>query len=76
MGKEDVKMRQGTFRCLKFVPVIQEGRIFKDEEDMKVWITDDKNHIPIMVESKILVGSIKMEVVSYEGLRNPIAKIN
>ncbi len=76
MGKEEVKMRQGTFRCLKFVPVIQEGRIFKDEEDMKVWITDDANHIPILVESKILVGSIKMEVVEYEGLKNPIAKIN
>ena len=73
---ENVEMRQGTFRCMKFVPVVQEGRIFKTEEDLNVWITDDENKIPILVKSKILVGSIKMEVVEYKGLKNPIAKIN
>ena len=75
-GTEEVKMREGTFRCMRFVPVVQEGRIFKTEEDMSVWITDDKNKIPILVKSKLLVGSIKMEMVQYEGLRNPIAKID
>lgn len=75
-GTEEVKMREGKFRCMRFVPVVQEGRIFKTEEDMSVWITDDKNKIPILVQSKILVGSIKMEMVEYEGLRNPIAKID
>lgn len=74
-GIEEVKMRKGTFRCMKFAPVVQEGRIFKSEEDMSVWITDDKNHIPILVQSKILVGSIKMEMVEYEGLKNPVAKL-
>jgi hypothetical protein len=75
-GKEDVELRSGTYKCLRFVPVIQEGRIFKEEEDMHVWITDDNNHIPILVKSKILIGSIKMEMTEYSGLAHPIAKVN
>lgn len=75
-GKEEIDLRSGTYKCLRFVPVIQEGRIFKDEDDMHVWITDDKNHIPILVKSKILVGSIKMEMTEYSGLAHPIAKVD
>jgi hypothetical protein len=74
MGKETIKIRAGKFRCMKFVPVVQEGRVFKSEEDLNVWITDDLNKIPILVKSNILVGSIKMEVTKFEGLANPLAK--
>lgn len=76
IGKESISLRNGKFRCMKFVPVIQEGRIFKDEEDLNVWITDDENKIPILIKADILFGSIKMEVTEYSGLKNPIAKIN
>lgn len=75
-GKETIKLRKGKFRCMKFVPVIQEGRIWKSEDDLNVWITDDENKIPILVKSNLMVGSIKMQVVEYEGLRNPVAQVN
>jgi len=76
LGKEEIKIRTGKFRCMKFVPVVQEGRIFKSDEDMQVWITDDDNHIPILAKAKILVGSIKMEVVEYKGLAHKVAKLD
>lgn len=76
LGKENLKSRTGTYRCLKFVPVVQEGRIFEEEEDMIVWVTDDKNKIPVLAQAKVLVGSIKMELVEYRNLSNPIAKID
>lgn len=75
VGKETVSLRKGKFKCLKFVPVLQTGRIFKNEEDLSVWITDDKNKIPILAKAKIWVGSIKMEVVEYKNLANPISKV-
>lgn len=74
IGKETIKLRQGKFNCLKFQPVVQEGRIFKANDDLNVWITDDANHIPVLAEAKVLVGSIKMELSGYEGLANPLAK--
>jgi hypothetical protein len=74
MGKETIKLRSGRYRCLKFQPVVQEGRIFKGNDDLNVWITDDANHIPVLAQAKVLVGSIKMELADYQGLANPIAK--
>lgn len=72
MGTETIKTDFGKIKCMKFVPVIQTGRIFKNENDLKIWITDDANHIPIRAEADILVGSIKMDLLSYSGLANPI----
>lgn len=74
-GKVHLKMNGQYYRCMKFHPVVQEGRIFKKEEDLSVWISDDGNKIPLMAQAKILVGSIKMELIEYEGLSNPLAVI-
>lgn len=75
-GKGTLEARSGDYRCLKFSPVVQTGKIFKDENDLRVWISDDPNKIPVMVEADILVGSIKMELTKYKGLAHPISKIN
>lgn len=75
MGKETIENNLGKFRCLKFHPVVQEGRVFNTEEDLSVWISDDKNHVPITVEAKLFVGSAKMDLKGFSGLANPIAKI-
>lgn len=75
VGKEAISLRNGKYKCIKFRPVLQKGRIFKSEEDLNVWITDDKNRIPVMAQAKILVGSIKMELSGYSGLAHPIARL-
>jgi hypothetical protein len=75
IGTETISIRGGKYNCLKFNPIVQQGRIFKKESDMIVYITNDDNKIPILVEAKILVGSVKMELIKHEGLANPIAKV-
>lgn len=73
LGKEEIKNRDGRkFKCLKFAPLLVEGTIFKSGEDMTVWVTDDKNRIPIIVEAKIMIGSVKAVFVGAEGVRHPI----
>jgi hypothetical protein len=47
MGKEQVKCGLGTFNCLKFNPTIIPGRIFRKNSKLYLWITDDKNRIPV-----------------------------
>jgi hypothetical protein len=74
IGKETIKLRNGKYRCLKFQPVVQEGRIFKANDDLNVWITDDGNHVPVLAQAKVLVGSIKMELTAYEGLAHPVSR--
>ncbi len=75
LGKDQVKVDAGKFNCLKFAPVVQKGRVFKKEEDLCVWITDDLNHLPILAKAKVVVGSVKMELIEYYGLANPISQV-
>ena len=70
IGRESIESKKGTFRCIKLRPMLQEGRIFKDQEDMTIWVSDDKNKIPIRVQTEILVGSIKMDLIDFSNLAN------
>lgn len=75
VGRETITCDIGTFRCVKFRPLVQKGRIFKKEDDLNVWLTDDKNHIPLRAQAKILFGSIKLDIVSAKNLANPTSEI-
>lgn len=75
MGKEQIKVDAGTFNCIRFAPVVQKGRVFKKEEDLSVWVTDDANHIPVLASAKLMVGAVKMELTSYTGLANTVARV-
>ncbi|HET6992943.1 MAG TPA: DUF3108 domain-containing protein [Bacteroidia bacterium] len=68
LGKEIVNSDLGKINCIKFCPVVQKGRVFKKEEDLTLWISDDANHIPVRAEGEILVGSIKMDLIHVAGL--------
>jgi Protein of unknown function (DUF3108) len=70
-GKEQVTTKMGTFNAIKIMPLLIEGTIFKGGEKMTVWVSDDENHIPLRVDSPILVGSIKVDLIDYSNLRNP-----
>ena len=72
VGDEQIHIRKGRFNCLKFVPVVQTGRIFKSENDLNFWVTKDENRIPILVKAKIPVGIVKLHLVDWEGLKNEL----
>lgn len=73
LGKEVVRTRKGKFLCHKFAPVVVEGRIFPSDDAATVYITADENKIPIMAKAKLHFGSVKMHLVKWEGLMNPMA---
>lgn len=74
IGKETIRIKSGSYRCFKFQPVVQSGRVFSDEDDLIVYISDDKNKIPVLIEAKVIVGSVKLELISSSGLTHPLAK--
>lgn len=73
LGKEQIKTRYGTFNAIKFKPLLIKGEIFKGGEKMTVWVSDDKNHIPLRVQSPIAVGSIKVDLTGHKNLRYPLS---
>jgi hypothetical protein len=74
VGTKNIRVNAGKFECMVFHPVVQEGRIFKKDDDVTVYITNDENKIPVLARAKILVGSVRMELIDYKNLANPIAK--
>lgn len=73
IGREKIKSKFGAVNCIMLRPLLQQGRVFKDNEDMTIWVSDDQNKIPIRAEAKILIGSIKMDLKGYQGLAGPLA---
>jgi len=72
-GREDVSNHNNrNFHCFKFSILVVEGTIFSGGEDLTIWVSDDPNLIPVRIDAKILVGSVKAMVSEIKGNRWPI----
>ena len=69
LGREQVKTNFGTVNTLKFCPLVQDGRVFKEEESITMWITDDKNKIPVKLKASLRVGSLIAELDGFNFLK-------
>lgn len=74
-GKEEIKTKYGKFRTIKIKPLLLKGQIFEGGENMTVWVSDDLNHIPVRVESPLVVGKVKIDMMSYSNLRYPLTSL-
>ncbi len=73
LAREVVENHDGKkYNCIKISAKMVQGTIFKGDEDVLVWITDDDNHIPVYIEAKILVGTVKAYLHTTRGLKNPM----
>jgi len=71
LGKEEVKTRdKKKYKCIKFAIQLVEGTIFKGDEDAVIWVTDDENKVPVIVEAQIIVGSVKAILSDAKGLKH------
>ena len=75
LTNEIIYTKWGKIDCMVFQPKMQEGRVFEDGEKMKIWITDDANHLLLKVETEIFVGTIKAVLEDYKELKNPLSII-
>ncbi|RKR81510.1 uncharacterized protein DUF3108 [Mucilaginibacter gracilis] len=72
VGKETVECSLGKFNCLKFNPEIIPGNIFRKDSKFYLWITDDKNRIPVKAQVEVIVGSLTMDLTEAKGLKYPL----
>ncbi len=76
LGRDTVKTSLGYIPSIKIAPMMATGEVFAKKYPMFVWVTDDKNHIPVLVSSEVIVGSVKMELIKYKNLKNTLVKIS
>jgi hypothetical protein len=72
LGRQELDVAAGTFNTLVVEPLIMEGGLFKAEGRIVIWLTDDERKMPIRVNTKVVIGSIDVELREYSGLAGPL----
>lgn len=73
LGKEVKKIKGlGTFRTLKFAVRLVAGSVFTGKDDMHIWVTDDENLVPLLIESPIIVGKVQGRLIGWKNLKGPM----
>jgi len=75
LGREDITTKFGVISTMIFRPLVQSGRVFKEEESLTVWISDDDNKLPVRIRASLVVGSIKADLEAFKGLKYPFKTI-
>lgn len=75
MGYEKIKTKFGTVNTMKFRPYVMSGRVFKEQESLTMWVSNDENRIPLKIQASLLVGSLKAELIQYKNLKTNLKVI-
>ena len=59
----------GKVECMKFRPYVQSGRVFKEQESVTLWISNDKNKIPVKMKADLKIGAIECDLENFKNLR-------
>jgi len=71
LGTENIKTPFGKVNALKFRPYVMAGRVFKEEESLTLWVSNDKNKIPLKIKADLAVGSLRADLEAFKGLKHP-----
>jgi hypothetical protein len=71
LGRETIQTKFGKIKCIKFRPYVMAGRVFKEEESLTLWVTADKNKVPMKIKADLRVGSLRADLEALKGLKHP-----
>lgn len=66
VGREDVKTKIGKIRAIVLSPIMPENSLFDGENSIRVWISDDRNKVPLKIKAEMFVGAVEVDIQSYE----------
>ncbi len=71
IGEETIDTDFGNVEALKFRPYVMAGRVFKEEESLTLWVSKDKNKVPLRIKADLRVGSLRADLEAFKGLKYP-----
>ncbi len=71
LGEELIKTQFGKVKTLKFRPYVMAGRVFKEEESLTLWVSNDQNKVPLRIKADLAVGSLRADLDAFKGLKYP-----
>jgi hypothetical protein len=71
-GRQVLKTKQGKINVIRLHPVLPSNKLFKEEESIRIFVSDDINKIPVKVEVDLWVGSMVMDLRQNSGLKQDL----
>ncbi|MDX1278051.1 DUF3108 domain-containing protein [Oceanihabitans sediminis] len=71
LGEEIISTKFGKVQTVKFRPYVMAGRVFKEEESLTLWVSKDKNKVPLRIKADLAVGSLRSDLEAFKGLKYP-----
>ncbi|APY11180.1 ATP-dependent exonuclease [Seonamhaeicola sp. S2-3] len=71
LGEDTIDTDFGEIETLKFRPYVMAGRVFKEEESLTLWVSKDKNKLPLRIKADLAVGSLRADLDAFKGLKHP-----
>lgn len=71
-GRQTIKLKGlGEVKVIKFGAKLLEGEVFKGDDDMIIYVSDDMNRLPVFFEAPLLVGRATGKLIGWKGLKHP-----
>jgi hypothetical protein len=71
-GRQTIRVKAGKIRTMAFKPLMPKNKVFDGKNAVTVWLSDDKNRIPVKISTKMFIGHAGVELTDYSGLKNPL----
>ena len=74
-GRETISTKAGLFRAIKLTPKMPKNKLFDGEDAISVYLSDDKNKIPVMISADMFVGVVKVDLYEHKNLKHKPALV-
>ena len=71
-GKEEIKTDFGKINAIRLAPMMPENGLFEGENSIRLWLSDDKNRLPLKIQADMFVGAVEIDLKGYKNLKYPI----
>src|SRR5688572_353503 len=75
-GKTTVETKAGNIKVIRLVPKMPKNKLFDGEDAVSVYLSDDKNKIPVLIQAEMFVGAVKIDLYKYKGLKSRLNMAN
>jgi hypothetical protein len=65
-GFETVQSNLGNVKCIRTSLVLPKNNLFKDEDAIRLWITQDKYQVPFKMEVNLKIGFLSIDLTDYK----------
>jgi hypothetical protein len=72
LGKCNINTRFGKINAIKLCPIMPNNQLFNGESSIRVYLSDDKNKIPLIMQADMFLGAVEVELKNYQGLKYPM----